>query len=96
MVYMVTREIRSVQCITVCLEALAKHFVVVSVPAIFVPYHRSLHLHKQLLESVRSHSTPFEKAKEAVTKWAQQPFLVDDGWNAKWDDLCDVEVERWD
>ncbi|TEB35983.1 hypothetical protein FA13DRAFT_1787437 [Coprinellus micaceus] len=69
---------------------------VISIPAIIVPYHRSLHLHKQLLESVRSHSTPFEKAKEAVTKWAQQPFLIDDGWNAKWEDLCDVEVERWD
>lgn len=35
-------------------------------------------------------------AKEAVVKWAQQPFLVDDGWIARWEDLCDVEVERWD
>ncbi|KAJ3533296.1 hypothetical protein NMY22_g7387 [Coprinellus aureogranulatus] len=69
---------------------------VTSIPAILIPYHRSLHLHRQLLDSVRSHSTPFEKAKEAVAKWAEQPYLVDDGWNNKWEALCDVEVERWD
>ncbi|KAF6765002.1 hypothetical protein DFP72DRAFT_798545 [Ephemerocybe angulata] len=76
-----------------CTWSLAKF--VTSMPAILIPYHRSLHLHRQLVERVRSHSTPFEKAKEAVTKWAEQPFLVDDGWEAAWEDLCDVEVDRW-
>jgi len=71
-------------------------WAVTSIPALLIPYHRSLHLHKQIIEDVRSHSTPFEKSKEAINKWADQPFVSEDGWDAKWEDICALEVERWD
>jgi hypothetical protein len=70
--------------------------VVTSIPDILVPYHRSLNMHIEIVDLLRSHSTPFDISREAVSKWPRQPWLEENGWDAKWEDLCAIEVERWD
>ncbi|KAH7926289.1 hypothetical protein BV22DRAFT_1009331 [Leucogyrophana mollusca] len=67
-----------------------------SIPEIIIPYHRSLVMHNDLVDVLRSHNVTFEVSRDAIAKWVDQPFLQDDGWDAKWEDLCAVEVERWD
>ncbi|KZP23640.1 hypothetical protein FIBSPDRAFT_823250 [Athelia psychrophila] len=67
-----------------------------SIPAILIPYHRSLQMHTQIVDSLRSHSVSFDVSKDALNRWMAQPWLQEDGWEAAWDDLCAVEVERWD
>jgi len=60
------------------------------------PYHRSLVLIKDIIDKLRSHSVTFEVSRDAISQWVEQPYLIDDGWDAKWEDLCAVEVEKWD
>ncbi|KAJ6547101.1 hypothetical protein B0H19DRAFT_253191 [Mycena capillaripes] len=67
-----------------------------SIPNLLIPYHRSLDTHLELVDILRSHSVSFEDARDALAKWAEQSWLEDDGWEAVWEDLCAVEVERWD
>ncbi|KAJ7445743.1 hypothetical protein B0H11DRAFT_1746419 [Mycena galericulata] len=67
-----------------------------SVPGVLIPYHRSLDTHLELVDILRSHSVSFENSRDALAKWAEQPWLEDGGWEAAWEDLCAVEVERWD
>jgi len=67
-----------------------------SVSAILVPYHRSLETHTELVNTLRRHSISFEDSRAAIAKWVEQPWLEEDGWDARWEDLCAVEVERWD
>ncbi|KAJ7043229.1 hypothetical protein C8F04DRAFT_1207694 [Mycena alexandri] len=67
-----------------------------SIPALLIPYHRSLDTHLALVGVLRSHSVSFEDARDALAKWAEQTWLEDDGWEAAWEDLCAAEVERWD
>ncbi|KAJ7093200.1 hypothetical protein C8R44DRAFT_401319 [Mycena epipterygia] len=67
-----------------------------SVPDLLIPYHRSLDTHLELVDILRSHSVSFEDARDALAKWAEQPWLEDNGWDAEWEDLCAAEVERWD
>jgi len=67
-----------------------------SVPDLLIPYHRSLDTHLELVDILRSHSVSFEDSRDALAKWAEQPWLEDDGWEAAWEDLCAAEVERWD
>ncbi|KAF7338654.1 hypothetical protein MVEN_02091900 [Mycena venus] len=69
---------------------------VTTIPGVLVPYHRSLATHSELVDILRSHSVSFEDARDALAKWAEQPWLEDDGWDAVWEDLCAAEVERWD
>ncbi|TFK42752.1 hypothetical protein BDQ12DRAFT_732366 [Crucibulum laeve] len=69
---------------------------VTSVPEIIIPYHRSLNLHMELVNTLRSHSVSFEDSRDAVSKWVEQPWLEDSGWDVKWEDICAAEVERWD
>ncbi|KAJ7470314.1 hypothetical protein FB451DRAFT_332385 [Mycena latifolia] len=69
---------------------------VTSIPVLLVPYHRSLNTHLELVGILRSHLVSFEDARDALTKWAEQPWLEDDGWEASWEDLCAAEIERWD
>jgi hypothetical protein len=38
----------------------------------------------------------FGDARAAIARWVEQPWLEEDGWDARWEDLCAVEVERWD
>ncbi|KAJ7632213.1 hypothetical protein FB45DRAFT_978036 [Roridomyces roridus] len=67
-----------------------------SIPVLLIPYHRSLNTHLELVGILRSHSVSFENSRDALAKWAQQPWLEDDGWAAGWEDLCASEVEMWD
>ncbi|KAF8350860.1 hypothetical protein F5887DRAFT_876109 [Amanita rubescens] len=69
---------------------------VTELASILPPYHRSLALHTQLVDKLRSNSVSFEESRDAVTKWVEQPWLEDLGWNAKWEDICAVEVDRWE
>lgn len=62
---------------------------------VLVPYHRSLHTHTELVDILRSHSLSFENSRNAIAAWVAQPWLEDDGWSAKWEDICNAEVERW-
>ena len=59
------------------------------------PYHRSLEMHVELLGSLRDHDITFEDSRRILSNWVAQPHLVDEGWAAYWEDLCSVEIERW-
>ncbi|KAA1474887.1 hypothetical protein DENSPDRAFT_394263 [Dentipellis sp. KUC8613] len=69
---------------------------VTRIPDILHPYHRSLRLHGELVNSLRSHSVSFEVSRDAMARWVEQPWLEEDGWDGKWEDLCSAEIERWD
>jgi hypothetical protein len=68
---------------------------VITVPSILVFYHRSLQMHSRIVVTLRSHSVSFEVSREAISEWATQPHLQEGGWEAQWEDLCEVEIERW-
>jgi hypothetical protein len=68
---------------------------VTRIPAILPAYHRSLALHVELVNKLRSHSITFEESRDAINQWAQQPWIEEDGWNSAWEDLCAAEIERW-
>ncbi|KIM49291.1 hypothetical protein M413DRAFT_60254 [Hebeloma cylindrosporum] len=68
---------------------------VTRVPEILQPYHRSLALHVDLVDKLRGHSIAFEKSREIVNSWVEQPWLEGAGWEAVWEDICEAEVERW-
>lgn len=71
-------------------------FLVTSITTLLPPYHRSLDLHVKLVATLRSHSVSFEDSRNAISKWIEQPWLEGTSWDAKWEDICDTEVERWD
>lgn len=70
--------------------------IVTSASEIVVPYHRSLDMHIELVNNLRSHSISFDDSRRAVLKWAEQPWILDSGWDGKLGDICDIEIERWD
>ena len=53
-------------------------------------------MHIEIVNSLRSHSVSFEESRESLSRWIAQPWLEEDGWEVKWEDLCEIEVERWD
>lgn len=63
---------------------------------IVIPYRRSLDSHIKIVSLLRNHSTPFEQSREAINQWVMQPVLQEDGWAARWEDVCNAEVERWE
>ncbi|KAJ3889325.1 hypothetical protein GG344DRAFT_51891 [Lentinula edodes] len=65
------------------------------VPEILVPYHRALSGHIALVNILRSHSISFDESRDAILKWAEQQWLEEHGWDAGWEDLCSVEIDRW-
>lgn len=69
---------------------------VISVSDTLWPYRRSLELHVELLDTLRTHDVSFETSRKTANTWVEQPCLEDDSWDAKWDALCEVEVDRWD
>lgn len=69
---------------------------VTSASDILWPYRRSLELHVELLDTLRTHDVSFETSRKAANTWVEQPCLEDDSWDAKWEALCEVEVDRWD
>ncbi|KAL1661912.1 hypothetical protein GGF50DRAFT_60116 [Schizophyllum commune] len=68
---------------------------VTEVPDLLVPYHRSLEEHSDMIQRLRSHSLSFEESRLIVSEWAAQTDLEDEGWDAKWNDLCAAEIDRW-
>ncbi|KII88725.1 hypothetical protein PLICRDRAFT_176275 [Plicaturopsis crispa FD-325 SS-3] len=67
-----------------------------TIPDLLIPYHRSLHMHIALVDTLRPHNVSFQDSREAIAKWVDQPCLEENGWDARWEELCAVEVERWD
>jgi hypothetical protein len=70
-------------------------FTVTSIPELLRPYHRSLNMHIEIVDLLRCHSVSFDASRDALSKWLAQPWLEEDGWEARWEDLCAVEVHRW-
>jgi len=68
---------------------------VTAIPDILWPYRRSLEVHVELLDTLRSHEVSFEISRKVANTWIEQPNLEDDGWDAKWEALCEVEIDRW-
>ncbi|KAK2467052.1 hypothetical protein APHAL10511_001310 [Amanita phalloides] len=66
-----------------------------SFACIVPPYHRSLALHADLVDKLRSNSISFQDSRDAITGWVEQPWLEESGWNSQWEDICAIEVERW-
>jgi hypothetical protein len=54
-----------------------------------------LELHIELINTLRSHDISFETSRKTANTWIEQPYLEDDSWDAKWEDLCKVEIDRW-
>ena len=77
-------------------SVLNEKITVNSISDILAPYHRSLNMHIKIVDSLRSHSVSFDESRESLSRWIAQPWLEEDGWEAKWEDLCEIEVERWD
>jgi hypothetical protein len=53
-------------------------------------------MHIELVNNLRSHSISFDDSRRAILKWAEQPWILDSGWDAKLGDICGIEIERWD
>ncbi|EPT05941.1 hypothetical protein FOMPIDRAFT_1110010 [Fomitopsis schrenkii] len=68
---------------------------VTTIPDILTPYHRSLVMHEELVQVLRSHETTFEVSRQALAEWAAQPYIEDHSWEAQWEDLCAAEIDRW-
>lgn len=68
---------------------------VTRITELLVPYHRSLHQHVQLVDTLRSHNVFFQDSKTAITQWIDQVHLLEQGWSAKWEDICIAEVDKW-
>ncbi|KAL6309024.1 hypothetical protein BKA93DRAFT_724153 [Sparassis latifolia] len=66
-----------------------------SVPEILIPYHRSLEMHIELVDTLRSHDVTFEASRYAIAQWVAQPHLEEGSWDAQWEDLCAAEIDRW-
>ncbi|PAV23554.1 hypothetical protein PNOK_0062200 [Pyrrhoderma noxium] len=64
-------------------------------PDLLPPYHRSLQVHTEMVESLRSHSISFEESRKILAKWVAQTYLESDEWVAEWEDICAAEIERW-
>ena len=69
--------------------------LVTAMPNILIPYHRSLVMHEELVQVLRSHDTTFEASRQALAQWTAQPYLEDHSWEAQWEDLCAAEIDRW-
>jgi len=67
-----------------------------SAAQLLIPYRRSLEMHADIVNTLRCHSVAFETSRQMITQWATQPHLDQDSWDAKWEDLCSVEIDRWD
>ena len=68
---------------------------VTAIPQIVRAYHRSYHMHSEIVETLRPHSVSFETSRQEINRWVAQPHLEETSWDAEWEDLCQVEVDRW-
>ncbi|KZT11435.1 uncharacterized protein LAESUDRAFT_710936 [Laetiporus sulphureus 93-53] len=67
-----------------------------TIPRVLPPYRRSLEMHIEIVDIVRSHEVTFEASREAIAKWVAQPYLEEHSWDVEWEDLCEAEIDRWD
>lgn len=74
---------------------LLKRHAVTSMPNLLPPYHRSLQAEVEIVDSLRSHSLSYEESRGLVAKWVSQPHLEADSWVTEWEDICEVEIGRW-
>lgn len=68
---------------------------VTKLPYILKPYRRSLEMHVDLAEQLRPHDVTFDESRQIIALWQAQPHLAQGGWDAIWEDICTVEVDRW-
>jgi len=66
------------------------------VPSVVVYYHRSLESHIHLAKVLDDDTLQFDNARSAIQSWASQPDLSEGGWMAEWEELCAIEVGRWE
>lgn len=66
-----------------------------SMPQIARAYHRSYHMHSEIVGTLRPHSISFETSRQEINKWVAQPHLEETSWEAEWEDLCQCEVDKW-
>ncbi len=69
---------------------------VTTISEILWPYRRSLEMHAEHLDTLRNHDVSFETSRKIANEWIEQPHLEEDSWDAKWEDLCEVEIDQWD
>ena len=69
--------------------------VVSQIPNILYPYHRALASHSTHIANLRPHGLPFDRARIIINEWAAQEWVTEDGWDASWEELCEVEVGGW-
>ena len=81
------RPLRTLRYLTVML--------VTKLPYILKPYRRSLEMHIDLVEQLRPHDVTFEESRQIIAQWQAQVHLAQGGWDAVWEDICAVEVDRW-
>jgi len=71
------------------------HLSVTAIPRIVRAYHRSYHMHSEIVETLQPHSVSFETSRQVINRWVAQQHLEETSWDAEWEDLCQVEVDRW-
>jgi hypothetical protein len=76
-------------------QPLINHNPVTRIAELLPPYNRSLNIHIELVDVLRSHSITFEESRDAINKWTEQAELEETGWKAAWEDIFEVEVEHW-
>ena len=69
--------------------------IVSQIPNILCPYHRALASHTAHIAALRSHELPFDRARIIINEWAAQEWVTESGWDAFWEELCEVEIGGW-
>jgi len=59
------------------------------------PYHRCLTAQAALVEKLRSHVITFEESRTIIAQWCAQVSLEENDFVSEWEDICAVEVDRW-
>ncbi|KAF8516913.1 hypothetical protein BU17DRAFT_50379 [Hysterangium stoloniferum] len=67
---------------------------VTTAPTLLPGNHRCLEELKVLVATLRTHDTSFDASQNIIAKWITQS-CVNQEWS-DWEDLCGVEVERWE
>jgi hypothetical protein len=69
---------------------------VTRLPALLRTYNRALADCEHSISVLRSHHMLFDEARAVVARWQAQAVLAEGGWQSFWEDLCEVEVDRWE
>jgi len=65
------------------------------IPALLLPYSRTLQHQIEVADDLRSHALGFEESRKLVVTWTSQSYLEADDWTNEWEDLCEAEIDRW-